>query len=168
MSAQRVRNYLMENGVGYQTHTHPIAYTTNEVAEADHIPGRQMAKVVMLSGDHNLFMAVIPGDRRLDFEKAAAALRLGDVDLADEREFAPRFPDCERGAEPPFGALYEIPTVVDRGLDGPQITFNAGTHSETITIDLEDYLEITKPMRADLVIGSTETSEPTPEVITSS
>lgn len=168
MSAERVRNYLMENGVRYETQTHPIAYTTNEVAEADHIPGRDMAKVVMLRGDEGLFMAVIPGDRRVDLEKVAAALRLGSVELAEEREFAPLFPDCERGAEPPFGALYEVPTVVDRGLDSTRITFNAGTHSETITMDLDDYLELTKPMRADLVIGSAETSGQDREMIRSS
>ena len=58
------------------------------------------------------------------------------------------------GAEPPFGALYDVPTVVDLSLNSQRITFNAGTHDETITMDLQDYLDVTRPKRADLVIGS--------------
>jgi Ala-tRNA(Pro) deacylase len=148
--AEHVRTYLMEHGVGYETHTHPLAYTTNQVAEAGDISGKEMAKAVMLIAGDRLVMAVIPGDRRVDLQKAERVLGTQRVRLAKEGEFAPSFPDCEPGAEPPFGALYDVPTLVDHGLDSPRITFNAGTHTETITMALEDYLELTKPKRADL------------------
>jgi Ala-tRNA(Pro) deacylase len=150
VSAERVRRYLMEHGVGYETHTHPVAYTTSEVAEAGHVSGKEMAKPVMLMAGDRLVMAVIPGDRMVDLEKAGRALRAESVRLAEEAEFAASFPDCEPGAEPPFGALYDVPILVDHGLDSPRITFNAGTHTETITMALGDYLELTKPMKADL------------------
>lgn len=153
MSAEKVRSYLMEHGVGYETHSHPVAYTTSEVAEAEHIPGKAMAKPVMLVADDELVMAVMPGDEKVDLEKANRALDGADVRLAEESEFAPRFPDCERGAEPPFGALYGVPTLVDVGLTSARITFNAGTHSETITMALDDYLELTNPKKVDLAIG---------------
>ena len=150
MSAERVRKYLMEHGVGYETHTHPVAYTTSEMAEAENVPGREVAKAVMLMADDVLMMAVMPGDKMVDLEKAVKAIGAGSVRLAEEDEFAASFPDCEPGAEPPFGGLYDVPTVVDTGLDSPRITFNAGTHTETITMALGDYLDLTKPRRADL------------------
>lgn len=150
MSAERVRKYLMEHGVGYETHTHPVAYTTSEVAEVEHVSSKGMAKPVMLMAGDRLVMAVIPGDRMVDLEKAESALGVESVRLAEEDEFAASFPDCEPGAEPPFGALYDVPTLVDHGLDSPMITFNAGTHTETITMALGDYLELTKPKRSDL------------------
>jgi Ala-tRNA(Pro) deacylase len=153
MSAERVRNYLMEHGVRYETHSHPTAYTTSEIAEAEQVPGEQVAKVVMLRAGDRTVMAVVPGDRMVDLEKAAAELDVDEVRLAEESEFSPLFPDCEIGAEPPFGALYDVSTVVDLSLDSPQITFNAGTHQETITLGLDDYLELTNPKRIDLVIG---------------
>ena len=153
MSAEKVRTYLIEHGVGYETHTHPVAYATSEVAEAEHIPGKSMAKPVMLIADDELVMAVMPGDEKVDLEKANEALDATNVRLAEESEFAPRFPDCERGAEPPFGALYDVPTLVDVGLTSESITFNAGTHSETITMALDDYLELTNPKKVDLAIG---------------
>ena len=150
MTAEQVRRYLMEHGVGYETHTHPVAYTTSEVAEAGHVSGKEMAKAVMLMADDRLVMAVIPGDKMVDLENAGQALGAENVRLAEEDEFASSFPDCEPGAEPPFGALYDVPTLVDEGLNSPRITFNAGTHTETITMTLGDYLELTKPKRSDL------------------
>lgn len=154
MSAERVHSYLKEHGVKYETRTHPAAYTTSEVAEAEHIPGRQMAKVVLLMAGDTLTMAVIPGDEMVDLEKAAAALGVEDVRLAEENEFDAVFPDCDTGAEPPFGALYDVRTIVDDSLTSPTITFDAGSHTEAITMALDDYLGITNPERSDLVAGS--------------
>jgi Ala-tRNA(Pro) deacylase len=152
MSAQRVRAYLLEHGLQYQLETHPVVYTTSEVAEAEHVPGKQMAKAVMLMADDHLMMAVLSGDQMVDLAKAKAALGVGTLRLATEGEFWRSFPDCDRGAEPPFGALYDIATVVDRGLAGPEITFNAGTHTESITMALADYLELTNPQIVDLAV----------------
>jgi Ala-tRNA(Pro) deacylase len=142
----------MEHGVRYETHTHRVAFTAGEVAEAEHVPGRNMAKAVMLMADDRLVMTVIPGDRMIDLAKARRALGVESIQLAQESEFVSRFPDCEAGAEPPFGVLYDVPTVVDQAFDGPSITFNAGTHTEAITMGLADYLQLTHPRRADLVI----------------
>lgn len=154
MSAESLRSYLMEHGVAYEIHTHEVAYTTSAVAQVEHIPGSQMAKVVMLEADGGLVMAVVPGDRKVDLDKASQALSVDDVRLAEESEFAGSFPDCDRGAEPPFGALYGLPTMVDTRLDSDRITFNAGSHTETISMALDDYISLTNPKRADLVIGS--------------
>jgi Ala-tRNA(Pro) deacylase len=154
MSAEKVRSYLLEHGVQYEIHAHPTTYTTSEVAEAVHVPGGQMAKVVMLMADDRLVMAVVSGNQMVDLDKARAALGVETARLATEGESSPLFPDCEKGAEPPFGALYDVATVVDRGLEGPQITFNAGTHSEVITMALSDYLELTKPQLVDLATSA--------------
>ena len=154
MSAERVHSFLKEHGVKYETRTHTAAYTTSEVAEAEHIPGREMAKVVLLMAGDTLTMAVIPGDEMVDLEKAAAALGVEDVRLAEEDEFGSVFPDCDTGAEPPFGTLYGVRTIVDDSLTSPTVTFDAGIHTETITMALDDYLGITNPERSDLVAGS--------------
>jgi Ala-tRNA(Pro) deacylase len=108
-----------------------------------------MAKAVMLVADDRLVMAVIPGNQMVDLEKAEKALDAESVRLAREDELAPSFPDCEPGGGT-FGALYDVPILVDHGLESPRITFKAGTHTETITMALSDYLELTKPKKADL------------------
>ena len=154
MSAGRVRSHLMEHGVAYGTKSHPLAFTANEVAEAEHVPGHRLAKAVMLMAGDSLVMAVVPGDAMVDLTKAADALNVEEVRLAEEDEFSPSFPDCEIGAEPPFGSLYGVPMLVDSGLSASPITFNGGTHTDTITMELEDYLTLTHPKRADLSVGT--------------
>ncbi len=153
MSAEKVRGFLLEHGVEYSTDEHRLTYTTSETAEAGHVPGKDMAKVVMLVADDRLVMAVVPGNERVDLDKAQGVLGVSEVRLAEEDEFSPSFPDCEVGAEPPFGPVYDVPMVVDEGFGGPSITFDAGTHTDTMTMSLEDYLRVTRPKRGDLTVG---------------
>lgn len=126
MPAARVRHYPMVHGIPYKTDTHPIAYTAREIAQVEQIP-EQLAKPVIMTADDHLVMAVLPGDRHVDLEKARKALAVTTLRLASEAEFSQAFPDCKKGAEPPFGASYDVATVVDSGLQSPRITFNAGT-----------------------------------------
>jgi Ala-tRNA(Pro) deacylase len=152
MSAEKVRGFLMERGVEYHTAEHRLAYTTAETAEAGHVPGHEMAKPVLVMADGRLAMAVIPGDRQLDLGRTGEVLGAEEVRLASEDEFAPAFPDCEVGAEPPFGSLYGVPMVVDDGFDEADITFNAGTHTDTMTMAFDDFLEVTTPKRGSLTV----------------
>jgi len=152
LEAHRVRKYLISHGVGYKTEHHPPAYTAQEVAAAEHIPGRSFAKPVIVYADGRLIMTVLPANRLLDLDKLKAVLGTDDVRLAREEEFAPIFDDCERGAEPPFGNLYGIPTIVDVDLTTDEVTFNAGSHTETMKISTIEYLGLVHPETADLAL----------------
>ena len=153
MSAERVRRYLLENGIHYRTREHEEVFTSQEIAEVEHLGGDEFAKPVLLMADDALVMAVLPATHKVDLDKAQTALGASSIRLAEEREFAPAFPDCERGAEPPLGGLYGVPTMVDLRLHPEEITFNAGTHTETITMSLEEFLRINRTEKVDLAIG---------------
>jgi len=61
------------------------------------------------------------------------------------------FPDCEVGAEPPFGNLYGLPVYVDRELAKDEtIVVEAGTYTETISLRFADYQRLVQPTIADL------------------
>src|SRR3972149_11641627 len=92
--------YLRENKVAFQVQHHAVAYTAQEVAAAEHVPGRMLAKVVMLMGDGKLCMFVLAASAKVDLEKAAAVLSVKEARLAHEEEFADRFSGCEMGATP--------------------------------------------------------------------
>ena len=152
MHAHRVRKYLIAHGVGYEVEQHPLAYTAQEVAAAEHLPGRKFAKPVIVNADGELIMTVLPANRLLDLEKVKATLGSEDVRLAREEEFAPIFDDCERGAEPPFGNLYGLPTIIDIDLTTEEMVFNAGSHTETMKIPTIEYLGLVHPEKADLAL----------------
>jgi Ala-tRNA(Pro) deacylase len=112
-----------------------------------------MAKVVMVVADGKLMMLVLPVSRRVDEERAAVALDAKVVRLAREEEFVSTFADCDVGAMPPFGNLYGVPVYVDDELaEDETITFQAGTHTWTITLKYADFERLVGPTVADLAL----------------
>ncbi len=147
---ERLEAYLRENKVPFQVVHHPLAYTAQEVAAAEHVPGKMLAKVVMVFADGKLVMLALPAPYRVDVNKAAAALGAREVRLAHEEEFAAAFPDCEVGAMPPFGNLYDVPVYADKALaEDKEIVFQAGTHTDTVTMKYADFERLVKPKAAD-------------------
>lgn len=150
MIAPRLRDLLDGASVDYEVTKHAEAYTAQEVAAAEHVPGWEVAKSVMLVTDGELVMVVLPAPLMVDLEKARLELGAADLRLAEEAEFSAVFSDCDRGAEPPFGNLYEVPTFVDASLQAERVTFNAGAHTGTVTMARADYMELAKPRVVDV------------------
>jgi len=147
---ERLDAYLRENKVPFQVIHHPLAYTAQEVAAAEHVPGKMLAKVVMVFADGKLVMLALPAPHRVDLNKAAAALGAKEVRLAHEEEFVAAFPDCEVGAMPPFGNLYDLPVYMDKALaEDDTIIFQAGTHTDTVSLKYADFERLVKPRVGD-------------------
>lgn len=146
----RLENFLKDNGVSYESVTHPEAFTAQEVAAALHVKGRELAKAVIVKAGDRLVMTVLPASRRVDFTRLKDALSEKDIRLASEEEFKGLFQDCEPGGEPPFGNLYDMETVVDRSLaEDEHIFFNAGNHLDAVGMDYNDYARLVKPRMAE-------------------
>jgi Ala-tRNA(Pro) deacylase len=144
--ARRLKAYLDENQVPYTHCVHRLAYTAQEVAAAQHVSGREMAKTVVFEGDGRFFLVVLPAVMKVDVEALRAELPYRSIRLAGEGEFASAFPDSEPGAMPPFGNLYELPVYVEESLArDEEIVFNAGTHVETIRMKYEDFERLVRP-----------------------
>jgi Ala-tRNA(Pro) deacylase len=137
-----LREFLDEADVEYEVTEHPQAFTAAEVAHAEDLDERDFAKSVIVMTDQGLAMVVLPASLRVDLERAQTELAMPAVRIADEGDFVDAFPGCEPGAEPPFGNLYDLPTFVDKTLRADQITFNAGSHTTTVTMRREDYLNL--------------------------
>ncbi len=146
--------FLRDAGAQFETHAHSPAYTAQEVAEVEHVPGVTVAKVVMVMADGELAMLVLPAPYRLDTKKAAAVLDAKDVRLATEDEFGPAFPGFDVGAMPPFGDFCNVPTYVDRTLaEDDYIVFQAATHTDAIRMNYADYARVAQPIVADIASG---------------
>ena len=147
---------LTTNKIPYEILPHAKAYTARMAAAAEAIPREHQAKVVMVSSVKGPAMVVLPADRKLDLRKLRNFLN-EPVSLQSEAEFAPTFPDCEKGAMPPFGNLYGIATYVDQHLAKEDyIVFEAGTYTDAIRISYADYGRAVNPQVADLAIDHSE------------
>jgi Ala-tRNA(Pro) deacylase len=152
---ERLERYLRDNSVPFELQHHPLAYTAQAVAESEHVPGRLVAKVVMVYADGRLTMLALPAPARVDLARAAAAMGAKEVRLAHEEEFRAAFADCQIGAMPPFGNLYGVPTFVERSLaEDESIIFQAGTHTDTIRVAYKDYDRVVKPVVAEFAHGT--------------
>jgi Ala-tRNA(Pro) deacylase len=149
----KLTNYLQDQGVSFSTHEHPPAYTAQEVAAQEHVSGKMLAKTVVVRADEGYAMCVLPANRKLDLDKAAAAMNTQAVRLADESELAKLFDDVEVGAEPPFGNLYDMPTWVDKHLtEDEEIMCQAGSHRQAVRLKYADYARLVEPETADLAV----------------
>jgi Ala-tRNA(Pro) deacylase len=146
MPAQALKSFLDSSGVNYSVIPHARAFTAHEIAHEAHVSGDEFAKTVIVKLDGELAMAVLRASDRLNLDVMRHATGANEVELASETEFQSRFPDCETGAMPPFGNLYEMPVYVDEALAAdPAIAFNAGNHRELFHLDYSDFERLVKP-----------------------
>jgi Ala-tRNA(Pro) deacylase len=145
----KLREFLDANRVDYTAMTHPPAYTAQEVAAAQHVPGKEFAKVVIAKAGDRFVMAVIEAPQHLDLDKLGDVLPEGFASLATEEEFRELFPACAPGAMPPFGNLFGLEVFVDRDLaHDDEIVFQAGTHTQTVRMKYADFARLVSPTAA--------------------
>jgi Ala-tRNA(Pro) deacylase len=146
MPAKKLKEFLDAQGVKYVTLTHSPAFTAPEIAASAHIPGKQLAKTVIVKIDGAMAMAVLPANAGVDFKALATLAGARKAELASEAEFADLFPECEVGAMPPFGNLYGMPVFAEQSLtEDMEIAFNAGSHKELMRLAYADFARLVQP-----------------------
>lgn len=146
MPLRRLIEYLDRHNIKYEKMSHSEAFTAQEIAASAHVPGRELAKTVMVKIDGNMAMAVLPASQKINLDLLRQESHARRVDLAKEDEFEEMFPGCEIGAMPPFGNLYEMPVFVAEQLaEDDYISFNAGSHTELIRVSFIDFQNLVNP-----------------------
>ena len=152
MSA-RLKSFLDENKVQYTLMSHSPAYTAQAAAATLHVPGKELAKTVVLRAGEETVLAVLPASFHVDLKKLGGLVGKA-LRLATEQEFGDLFPDCELGAMPPLGNLYSLRVFADESLAADEeIVFNAGTHRDAIRMRYADFARLTSPAVAALASG---------------
>ena len=148
----KLSEFLNSMGVAFIHHVHPTAYTALETAASIHVPGKEVAKSVVIKADGILLLAVLPADSQVDLHHLKFVTRSENIGLATEKEFKDAFPSCELGAIPPFGNLFGITTYCDTSFDQSEgIEFNAGSHNDAVRMAFEDFKRLARPVMVDLV-----------------
>jgi Ala-tRNA(Pro) deacylase len=146
MPVKRLKEFLDSNNIKYVSISHSPAYTAQAIAASAHVSGKELAKTVMVKVDGKIAMAVLPASFQVDFDKMKEATGAKTVELATELEFKDLFPECEVGAMPPFGNLYDMDVFAAAKLaEDEEIAFNAGSHTELIKLAYADFERLVKP-----------------------
>jgi Ala-tRNA(Pro) deacylase len=146
---ESVRKFVETRGIGFTPIHHRLAYTAQEEAAATHVPGREWAKTVVCIADGRPLLALLPAHDRVDLGALRTASGARQVRLAEEKEFAALYPECETGAMAPFGPLYGQAVYVDESLTkDSEITFHAGTHVDAMRMTYADFARLVHPVPA--------------------
>ncbi len=146
MPVQKLKEFLDQNQVKHVTISHSLAYTAQEIAASAHIPGKELAKTVVVLLDGKMALAVLPASYHVDLNRLKEAVGAQKAEMASEKDFQDRFPGCELGAMPPFGNLYGMDVYVAPPLpEDEEIAFNAGSHSELVRLAYKDFASLVQP-----------------------
>jgi Ala-tRNA(Pro) deacylase len=157
MSASKLTEFLDSQHIRYSViEHHTPVYTAQEIAATAHISGKQLAKTVMVKLDGKLAMAVLPASQRVHLNRLRELTGAQTIELARESEMKARFPDCQVGAMPPFGNLYDIPVYAAQNLSSEiEIAFCAGSHTELVQMAFDDFTRLVEPVVLDFAYTPT-------------
>lgn len=142
--------YLDQSQASYSLSEHRPVFSAQVMAAEEHEKGQYVAKPVIIKSQGNFIMCVLPAPYRIIFDALRDYLGTDDVQMATEEETRGVFPDCEEGAEPPFGKLYGLRTIMDSSLEkDDHIIFQAGSHDKAVRMRMEDYLGLADPEITD-------------------
>ena len=156
MSIAKTVDYALAlTRVDFEILRHHHTNTALAAARTAHVDPRSLAKAVVLKDHIGPLLAVVPASERLDVERLQAALRRPQLDFLPEDQLDALFYDCEKGAIPPLGPDYRVPTVVDlrlRNVD--DVYFEAGDHEDLVHVDQTSFRRLMRGAEyLDIVIG---------------
>ena len=145
-----IKEYLDRHSVRYEMIGHVPTFTAQQMAAEMHIKGLNIAKPVVVRADNEIYMCVLPACSKIDIDHLKEQVNASEVELLSEKELAKLFPECQLGAEPPFGSLYGLTTIMDASLeDDYDITFQAGNNDKAIKMTMQDYKKLVHPCVMD-------------------
>ncbi|HKJ34194.1 MAG TPA: YbaK/EbsC family protein [Balneolales bacterium] len=155
MPIRKLKRFLDEENVNYEAISHSKTETAHQTAHAVKMSDKDIAKTVMVKVDGKMAMIVLPASHKIHFNMLERELGAKNIELATEEEFKEYFPECEIGAMPPFGNLYNLDVIVSYALkDDEMIAFNAGTHEEAIRMSYKDFERLVEPRIARFTLSS--------------
>ncbi len=142
----RLQQLLDAAGVDYTQIHHRPDFHAAKTALDTFTPPDEFAKTVFVWIDGRPAMAVLPANKHLAPSKLRKALGAKTVHVANEVDVKALCADCEPGAAPPFGVLYDLPVYASLALaEDEEITFNGGTHDQAVRMRFADWEKLAKP-----------------------
>jgi Ala-tRNA(Pro) deacylase len=144
----KLDDLLYMRKVPFQRLHHPTIYGASRIAESLHVPGREMAKTVLLRTEEGYVLTVLPANLRVELDKVREYLNEDWVEMACEAEMTRVFPGMDVGVMPPFGSMFHMRTLIEESLtEDEEIVFEGNSHEEAIRMAYKDYEAIEHPLK---------------------
>jgi Ala-tRNA(Pro) deacylase len=133
---------LRAEGADFRLTHHDPVTTSAEAAAVRGAELRSGAKAMLVKTKSGFVLVVLAGDRRVDWKRLAPHVGDKGARFASDDELQAAT-GLTKGAIPPIGALFGLPTIYDESLlDVETVNFNAGSHTDSITMRREDLIRI--------------------------
>lgn len=153
----RLVDFLDEVSARYELSDDVSAFAQQSDSNLEQSASIAYVRSVMVEIDGEIYMCVLPDRFKVDQDALKSYLDAESVSLADEGIIGELFCDCALGAEPPFGHLYGIMTLMDRSLEEHDyIVFQAGTHHDCMRMSVAEYKKLAEPRILDIVCRASD------------
>jgi Ala-tRNA(Pro) deacylase len=151
MTAKELVQELEVKHIDYVLVPHERTEHASDEATALGVDQREVGKTLILKGEEGFVRVVLPASERIDLRVVRERLGDRELRLATEEEIATAYAGFELGAVPPFGGPAGDRVLVDRRiLELDRVTFEAGTHRDSLKLRTDDLLTLTDADVADL------------------
>ena len=143
-----IRRLLTEAGITFREVHHEPTRTSEESAKARGEELRIGGKALLMKGDDDFRLFVLPADRKLDSGAIRREFGWKKLRFATPEELKD-LTGLVPGCVPPFGPpILPFELCLDQtATQNPRIAFNAGSLTDSIILAMSDYLAIAKPNR---------------------
>jgi Ala-tRNA(Pro) deacylase len=159
--SKQLEKLLKNNKIKYEVVEHRKVFTAFDAAATQDLNTKEVAKAVLLKGKKNsrgaesgsagLYLAVLPAGNNCDF-KALSKLADDKLSMAKEKDISKNI-NAKIGLIPPFGSLFDLPMFIDKKLlKNKKINLPAGSYTESVEMNVKDYLKLEKPVEGNFAI----------------
>lgn len=143
----KIAAYLKKQKVKFNLLEHRIVYTAHDAAQTTKKKINEIAKVVLVKADKKMVLVVLPAGKYVDFSAVKKSLKAKKVAMATEEDIK-KYLKTKVGLLHPFGNLYEIPTLMDKGFaKAKKMVASAGSYVESVEVAVKDFEKLVQPIK---------------------
>ncbi|MCX6758451.1 MAG: YbaK/EbsC family protein [Candidatus Nealsonbacteria bacterium] len=147
---KKVSDFLKASGAKFELVEHKKVYTAYDKAATLKIKPSAVGKVLVMKVENEPVIVIIGADKNLDIEKIKKILKAKKIDFVPEIAIKEKFKGIDAGAIPPFGVVWKVKVLADKGLLAqPKIVLSAGKYERSVRLTPAAF----KKISPDLVVG---------------
>ena len=144
---EKIVGILSDSKIAYEIIDHEPVYTNPAMAEALNVSeGETVKSLVLTTKEKNMIVLVLPGDKKVNWKRAAAGANTKKVSFAKPEAVSDAV-GCEVGCVPPFGHFTALSIYMDPALVKKEyVYFNPGAHNKSFKIKAWDLKKLCNPI----------------------